>query len=309
MNAWVVIPVYEEAATLGEVVTGARRYAPVLVVDDGSGDDSSRVARAAGAEVIRHPRRLGKGQALRSGAVAIRQRGASHMLTMDGDGQHAPDDVPRLLATASEHPEAIVVGCRLGGARPWSVLGRGRHNAVRVAGFFLAWASGLALCDTQSGFRVYPLDVLERLSTCRGGFVFETEVLMAAAAAGVAVREVAVKALGRTHRRSRFRPLMDGAAIGAYLARGALAQWVRAARSRARGDAPERARGLRAAAVATALSPLLLGAAVLQALLGSRGVDVVTPLVDHFFSVERLGAGAATPLSEVPAPTGSGGSP
>lgn len=308
MNAWIVVPVYEEAATLGDVVAGARHHAPVLVVDDGSGDDSARVARAAGAEVVRHPRRRGKGQALRTGAAAVRQRGASHMLTMDGDGQHAPGDIARLLATASEHPDAIVLGCRWGASGLSAGIGRGRRNAVRVAGFFLAWASGLVLGDTQSGFRVYPLDVLERLPTRHGGFVFETEVLVAAAIAGVAVHEVPVTVRPRAQRRSRFRPLVDGTAIGLYLARGTLARWALEVRHRGRGDVAPAGPSLRAAAVAAAATPLLLGAAALQACLGPRGRDVLTPLVDRFFSVERLRPGGVASLAGVPAPTGPGAS-
>jgi hypothetical protein len=225
MTPWVVVPVFNEQATVGRVVAGARRWAPVLVIDDGSSDDSGRVAREAGAEVIRRPRRLGKGQALRTGLATARGRGASHVITMDGDGQHAPDDLPTLLAAAVEEPGAIIIGGRLAGDRRPAALTPGRLNAIRVAGFFVNWAVGLPLRDTQSGFRVYPLAVLEGLRTRRGGFVFETEVLVAAATGGVPVREVAVMASPRTARRSRFRPIVDGTAIGAYLAACCLARW------------------------------------------------------------------------------------
>lgn len=230
MKAWIVVPIFNEAPTIAAVVAGARRHAPVLVVDDGSSDDGADCARAAGAEVIRHPRRLGKGQALRTGLAAAAQRAASHVVTLDGDGQHAPADVPALLARAAGTPHAIVLGSRLGQGP--TTLPADRANAIRLAGFFVDWASGLRLADTQTGFRVYPLALFDRIRPRRGGFVFETEVLVLAAAAGVPVMEVPVTVVPRAGRCSRFRPLGDGVAIGAYLAARTLERWfgeVRAA--------------------------------------------------------------------------------
>lgn len=222
MNALIVIPVFNEAATIGEVVATARIHAPVLVVDDGSRDGSEAAACAAGAEVIRHPRRLGKGQAIRTGIAAARSRGASVLVTMDGDGQHDPRDLDTVLEAARRAPRTIVVGGRLGGVR---VLPPERLNAIRVAGFFIKWASGLELEDTQSGFRAYPLELFDGLRLRRGGFVFETEVLIVASMRGWQVREVPVKAIPRAGRRSRFRPMRDGVAIGAYLAGRVTARW------------------------------------------------------------------------------------
>lgn len=226
MRIWIVVPVFDEARTVGDVVRAARRHGPVLVVDDGSRDDSAVVAGAAGAEVLRHPRRLGKGQALRTGLAAARQRGATHVVTLDGDGQHAPDDLPALLCAARDAPDAIIVGSRLRAAGAAEGLPPGRLNAIHVAGFFVNWASGLHLADTQSGFRVYPLAALDRLNLRRGGFVLETEVLVAAAARDVPVKDVPVTVIPRAGRRSRFRPLADGIAIGAYLAGQTLARWA-----------------------------------------------------------------------------------
>jgi hypothetical protein len=215
-----LIPAHDERVSVGAVVAGARRHGHVLVVDDGSTDDTGAVARAAGAEVLRHARRLGKAQALRTGIVAARARGASHVITLDADGQHDPDDVPTLLAAVA--PRTIVVGGRLGDA---SAIAPERLDAIRVAGFFACWASGLRVHDTQSGFRVYPLAVFDAVPTYRGGFVFETEILLAAAARGWMVREVPVRSLPRVASRSRFRPVVDGAAIGAFVARRALARF------------------------------------------------------------------------------------
>lgn len=213
MRVLAVVPVFDEAATIEAVVRGARAHVPVLVVDDGSHDGSGALAEAAGALVLRHPRRLGKAQALRTGVAAARGRGASAIVTLDGDGQHDPAQIPRLLEALT--PRTIVVGGRLHTA---DALPADRLNAMRVAGFFIGWAGGLRVADTQSGFRAYPLALFDEVATWRSGFVFETEVLLAAAVRGWRVREVPVPAIPRAARRSRFRPLRDSAAIGAYLA-------------------------------------------------------------------------------------------
>jgi hypothetical protein len=215
-----LIPAHDERVTVGAVVTAARRHGHVIVIDDGSTDDTGAVAQEAGAEVLRHARRLGKAQALRTGIVAARARGTSHVVTLDADGQHDPDDVPALLAAAA--PRTIVVGGRLGDQ---AAMAPERLDAIRVAGFFACWASGLRVHDTQSGFRLYPLSVFDTVPTCRGGFVFETEILLAAAAHGWVVREVPVRSLPRAASRSRFRPVADGASIGAFVARRALARF------------------------------------------------------------------------------------
>lgn len=231
MNVWIAIPVFNEAGTVGEVVHAARRHAPVLVIDDGSTDASGRVAAAAGAEVIRHARRLGKGQALRTALTAARHRGASHLVTLDGDGQHAPDDVPVLLAVARQAPGAIIVGSRVGVDEQAPGLPADRLNAIRLAGFFVNWSSGLSLGDTQSGFRVYPLNALDGMALRRGGFVLETEALVTAASRGIPVHEVPITVIPRAARRSRFRPVADGVAIGAYLAGRTLQRWAAEARA------------------------------------------------------------------------------
>jgi len=222
-----IIPVFNEAVTIAGVVERALAYGPVLVVDDGSTDDTAACAADAGAEVIRHHRRLGKGQAIRTGMAAAATRGASAVITVDGDGQHDPTDIARLLAAAATAPAAVIVGSRLGQA---GGLVRGRLNANRVAGFFMNWVTGVRVEDTQSGFRLYPLDVVRDLPTRRGGFVFETEVLVAAARRGVAVREVPVRTVSRAARRSRFRPIVDGVSIGAYLAERTVARCLVEAR-------------------------------------------------------------------------------
>ena len=227
----VLIPVFNEAATIGDIVERARLHGPVLVVDDGSTDATAARAAAAGAEVVTLEARRGKGAALRRGFAEARRRGVARVVTLDGDGQHEPDEIPRLLKVAIEEPAALVIGGRLTGLTesPGRVIPAARLAALRVAGFFIDWLSGVAVLDTQSGFRVYPASLLAAVSPRRGGFVLETEMLLRAADRGVTIREVPVTPIHFEDRRSRFRPARDGIAVGTYLAGRIASRWAREA--------------------------------------------------------------------------------
>src|SRR5437899_12259739 len=112
----VVIPVHNEASTIASVVVAARVYLPVIVVDDASDDGSGQVAAASGAVVLTLPRQRGKGAALRHGFAEALRQGAETVVTMDGDGQHDPRDIPRLLEGGQCAPGTLILRGRLGRA-------------------------------------------------------------------------------------------------------------------------------------------------------------------------------------------------
>lgn len=209
MRAAVLIPAYDCAATIGAVVEGARRRVErVLVVDDGSADDTAARAAAAGAEVLRLPANRGKGAALRAGLRRLADEGVTHAVSMDGDGQHLADQIPSLLAAATAAPAALVIGARrIEGQEvtPIKLFGN------RFANRWVEIACGQRLPDTQSGFRVYPLPATLALGARAEQFAFETEVLIRAARAGMTIRsvEVAVHYPPAAERISHYKPFRD----------------------------------------------------------------------------------------------------
>ena len=204
-----LIPALDCEATIGAVVRGTLSHVPlVLVVDDGSGDRTADAAKAAGAEVLRQPENRGKGAALRAGMRALRERGATHALSLDGDGQHLPEEIPLLLRAPAETPRALVLGARQhepGSLAPIRVFGN------RFANRWVRIACGQALEDTQSGFRIYPIDETLALGCRANRFAFETEVVIRAARAGVGVRSVPVRVWNPPvgERTSHFRGFSD----------------------------------------------------------------------------------------------------
>jgi glycosyltransferase involved in cell wall biosynthesis len=205
----VLIPAYNCAATIAEVVAGARRFVDcVLVVDDGSADATAERAVAAGAEVLRQRGNTGKGAALRAGMEWLAARGVERVVTMDGDGQHLPDQIPVLLEASAGAPHALVVGARQVAAAQVQPI---RRFGNRFANRWVEIASGLALPDTQSGFRVYPMPETLALGAATGHFAFETEVLIRAARGGILVCSVPVQAYypPPAERVSHFRPFVD----------------------------------------------------------------------------------------------------
>jgi glycosyltransferase involved in cell wall biosynthesis len=229
----VVIPACEEAASIGAIVAGCRAFAArVIVVDDGSRDATAARAAAAGAEVIRNPRRRGKGAALWRGFTAALSGRADWIATLDGDGQHRAEDLPRLLAVAKRAPHHIVIGSRRASPLP---APRSRRVANRVADFWISWAAGHPIADSQCGFRVYPASLFPLLAARRrwpSGFAFESALLIEAANAGYLTIAVDVPALygGASQRASHFRPVADVTRI----------VLVVAARLLARGFSPRR---------------------------------------------------------------------
>ena len=183
MRAVVLIPVYNNAATVGDVVRGCLDVTKdVIAVSDGSTDGSDEAARAAGAEVVRLPVNAGKGAAIRRGLEAAHEAGYTHAAAIDADGQHPPQELRRLLAAAADDEERIWIGVRRMPPRGTPAASR-RGRAISN---FWATLNGWRRCyDVQSGLRVYPVETVRGLRCREPRFAFEMEVLVRAAWAGV----------------------------------------------------------------------------------------------------------------------------
>ena len=212
----IVIPALNEALRIREVVEGALRQCPhVIVVDDGSDDGTAEAIADLPVTLLRHDRRMGKGAGLRDGFAEALRQGHAAVVSMDGDGQHDPADIPRLLAAANRYPGWIVIGARLR-KRANQPIHRRLANAFGDWG--IAWGTGDQVADSQSGQRFYPAAVCELALAGIPGedFVFEAQLLMSAAQ-DLGTRCVSVPIEARyslvhgapQFRPSHFRPLRD----------------------------------------------------------------------------------------------------
>jgi glycosyltransferase involved in cell wall biosynthesis len=207
-----VIPAYQCAVTIGEVVSGVLRHlARVVVVDDGSTDGTGEAAAAAGAEVIRNPRNRGKGHALRRGFTEVLTGPKPAALAMlDGDGQHNPDDLPVLLAAWDEGAYDLIVGGRL---KDRALIPSHRYWTNRIGTGLLSIITGVALEDSQSGYRLIAAGLLERLDLRSDGYAIESEMLIKAARRDARFGQVRIQTIYHDRVPSFYRPVRDTVAI------------------------------------------------------------------------------------------------
>ena len=226
-NTAIVIPALNEALRIREVVTGALREAEtVIVIDDGSDDGTSERIRDLPITLLRHAARQGKGASLRDGFAEALRQGKAAAISMDGDGQHSADDIPRLLAAANRRPGWIVIGARL---RKRSQQPTYRRLANEFGDWGVAWGTGYQIADSQSGQRLYPANVMALGDVPGEDFVYEAQILMSAAQE-LGVRCVSIPIEARYNeihgapdfRPSHFKPLRDFSRITTHIVRQCL---------------------------------------------------------------------------------------
>ncbi len=169
-----VIPAYNEAGHISQVVSLARLYLPVLVVDDGSVDETVALAEAAGADVLRQIPNQGKGAALRAGYRRALELGCEAVVTLDGDGQHDPVEIPTFLSAFAADPADLIIGQRDFKKMPFV-----RRLANTSGAWLFSWAVGRSIPDNQSGYRMLSRLLMQQLLPCtEQGFEFEVEMLV-----------------------------------------------------------------------------------------------------------------------------------
>jgi UDP-N-acetylglucosamine---dolichyl-phosphate N-acetylglucosaminyltransferase len=202
-----LIPAFNEAARVADVVTRTRPHVrEVIVIDDGSVDETANVAQAAGARVIRHDQNKGKGAAIVSALECFDKSGVEFAVLLDADGQHDPAEIPKFIDAAQVSGAAIVVGTRMNDTKemPFVRLWTNR---------FTSWVTGKLACqkipDSQCGFRLLRRSVLHDLKLSTARFETETEMLIQAGRAGHKVFGVPIRTIYETGRASHIHPLRD----------------------------------------------------------------------------------------------------
>lgn len=202
----VIIPALNEERRIADVVRRVRDQIPeVVVVDDGSRDGTAREAGAAGATVLKHEVNRGKGAALETGFRYACERGFDFAVTMDGDGQHDPDDLPRFIEAHARTGIPVWVGNRMAdtGSMPFV-----RRMTNRYMSWLLSREMGQSVPDTQCGYRLFHCTVIPHVAVETTGFAAESEVLLKLADRDIRIGSVAVATIYRDEK-SKISPIRD----------------------------------------------------------------------------------------------------
>ncbi|MBD3180795.1 glycosyltransferase [Candidatus Poribacteria bacterium] len=194
MKVCILIPAYNEAKAIGRVVSGVRRILDsVLVVDDGSGDNTADIARKAGATVIVHEINKGKGAALQTGFDYILTNNYDAVITMDSDGQHDPEDLPGFLKAFEDNPKiGVIIGSRMGDISGMPAVRKCTNKLTSFVGSLLVHQK---IEDSQSGFRLVNSDILRSVNLETTGYEMESEILIKASKAGFRIISVPIKTI------------------------------------------------------------------------------------------------------------------
>ena len=205
----VIIPTYNNSGTVADVVERALKVCPdVIVVNDGSTDNTSAVLCGLDVVTLSHEHNMGKGEALKTGLYYAGDNGFTHAITIDSDGQHFPEDIPDMIKASKERPDRLIVGCR---NLTSENMPRKSTFANRFSNFWFRLQTAQKLNDTQSGFRIYPLESLHGMRLITSKYEAELELLVFAAWNGVTVQGVPVRVWYAPdgERVSHFRPFQD----------------------------------------------------------------------------------------------------
>lgn len=211
LRTCVIIPTYNNDKTIADVIERVEKYTRnIIVINDGSTDNTAQILRNYGSfiEVVSHSKNQGKGVALQNGFNKAVELGYENAITIDSDGQHFPEDLPKLISRLSEEPNSLIIGARNMGQE--DVPGKSSFGN-RFSNFWFWVETGIRLPDTQSGYRVYPIKKMTKFNFYTTKFEFEIEVPVRCAWSGIPVISEPVQVIYEQgeNRVSHFRPFMD----------------------------------------------------------------------------------------------------
>ncbi len=206
MKIIALIPCFNEEQHIADVVAGCKKAGlDAIVVDDCSDDGTAAAAEAAGAQVVSHEVNRGKGAAMETGMRTAREAGFDAVLTLDGDGQHSPDDIPKFLAAAEEGAPDMVIGTRMGDVSTMPLV---RKLTNRFMSWLISKLARTRVTDSQSGFRLVKLSLRDEIKVEGERFDAESEIIIKAGRAGKRIVEVPIQTIYGDER-SKINPVRD----------------------------------------------------------------------------------------------------
>lgn len=218
MKGCVIIPAYNEEMRIGHIVGEVRgKGLDCIVIDDGSADKTKEEAARAGADVISHTKNLGKGLSLREGFKKAVEGNYDFVVTMDGDGQHHPDELVNFMKAAEEGGADLILGNRMQDPKGMPLK---RKVTNWVMSTLISFIAGQRMPDTQCGYRVITTRVLKTIPLATDKYEIESEVLIAASKAGFKVRSIPIRSIYGGEK-SQIRPFADTLRFLSYIIRTA----------------------------------------------------------------------------------------
>jgi len=206
MKIGIAIPAYNEAETIGVLVKRIKSLGyEVLVIDDCSNDQTGKIAQDCGAAIIRHDENFGKGKSLQDGFEYFKARDFDAVITMDSDGQHNPEFIPRFAEKAESSDAGLVLGNRMQDPKDMPSL---RIGTNRFMSWLISRVTGQRIPDTQCGYRLIKTEVLKNIELTTSNFEIESEVIIKAAKAGFKIESMPITSVYGKEK-SRINPFID----------------------------------------------------------------------------------------------------
>jgi glycosyltransferase involved in cell wall biosynthesis len=207
MKIWIIIPAYNEAKSLDSLLKELKeKDLPIVVIDDGSKDNTFEIAKEKADVVIRNKRNLGKGVSLKEAiSYLLKKENFDYIITMDADGQHAPSDLDKFLKEA-ENGEYFVIGNRMNNPENMPKI---RVFTNRLMSFLISQIVGQKIPDTQCGYRLIKREVLEKIKIKTNKFEIDSEILIRAAKEGFLIKSIPIRSIYSKTRKSKISPFMD----------------------------------------------------------------------------------------------------